>query len=125
MCTAACTWPDQRRMRPNVSRRRLRCKHTLFAQNVSLQGCGTAKPHTHAYIVPCAMQVYQLMKEQLGVDRSLDDMHPEVQLDASDDEEEGEEEGAQKAASGTWEDASNVDLSNLMGGAGGEAHDEL
>jgi hypothetical protein len=42
-------------------------------------------------------QVYQLMKEQMGLERNLADLHPEMELDASDLEEEKADSDAEGA----------------------------
>lgn len=64
------------------------------------------------------MQVYQLMREQLGVERPLSELHPEAQLDASDDEDEESATAAGDAGTAGGAETLNVD-------AGSDEHDEL
>jgi hypothetical protein len=67
------------------------------------------------------VQVYQLMKEQLGVERPLSELHPEVKLEASDEEPAAAAGKAAKAGK-----AEKVDVSEEGGDFGGaEDHDEL
>lgn len=49
------------------------------------------------------------MKEQLGVQRDLSDLHPELELDASDDKPESKDE-PDPATAGMWETADHTEL---------------
>lgn len=67
------------------------------------------------------VQIYELMKQQLGVQRDLSDLHPELATaDLPEDEPE--------AAAGTGGmDADDFDVDALIAGAqaAGDEHDEL
>lgn len=68
----------------------------------------------HPIDVPC-MQVYRLMKEQLGIERDLGDLHPEIELDDSDEAGDGDSKAGDADAAGT----PDIDL------GGGEAFESL
>jgi hypothetical protein len=69
-------------------------------------------------------QVYALMKEQLGVERSLDDLHPEVEVSEDDDKDDndGKDNKAQdkKSPDTLKKDDQAKDMEQSLGSARGD-----